>query len=226
MIPDRATLTTEYTLQYMGCVPAASRLAEIDRTIAAILANKARYEKVAMKLPNPPWFVIALIHMRESDLNFRCHLHNGDPLTARTHHVPAGRPSSGQPPFTWEESAWDALHFDHVDKEPFTSVMDICYALEAYNGWGYRDHHTPDPYLWAASNQYHSGKFIADGVFSVAASDQQLGCITVFKRMVERNVITAPGKAGEVGKVISGEVINAAEPPAATKNQAPGTKNA
>ena len=56
-----------------------------------------------------PWYVVGLIHTMESSGNFAAHLHNGDPLSARTTHVPAGRPKAGAPPFTWEESATDAL---------------------------------------------------------------------------------------------------------------------
>jgi len=39
--------------------------------------------------------------------SFKLHLHNGDPLTARTVNVPKGRPKTGQPPFAWGISAKD-----------------------------------------------------------------------------------------------------------------------
>jgi lysozyme family protein len=39
-----------------------------------------------------PWYVVAVIHNMEAGQNLRTHLHNGDSLTARTVHVPAGRP--------------------------------------------------------------------------------------------------------------------------------------
>jgi lysozyme family protein len=56
-----------------------------------------------------PWELIAALHEREAGGSFKGHLHNGDPLTGRTYHVPAGRPAKGSPPFTWEASAIDAL---------------------------------------------------------------------------------------------------------------------
>ena len=71
-------------------------------------AARARYASVSAQT-GVPWWVIGLIHMMEAGQSFRCHLHNGDPLTARTVQVPAGRPKTGQPPFIWEESAADAL---------------------------------------------------------------------------------------------------------------------
>ena len=42
-------------------------------------------------------------------MRFDQHLHNGDPLSGRTTHVPPGRPRPASPPFTWEQSAHDAI---------------------------------------------------------------------------------------------------------------------
>ena len=58
-----------------------------------------------------PWWFVAVIHDLEASRNFNAHLHNGDPLTHRTVHVPKNRPP-GNPPFTFEESARDALTLD------------------------------------------------------------------------------------------------------------------
>src|SRR4051812_1398964 len=57
---------------------------------------------------NIPWYGVGLIHYMEASQNFNKHLHNGDSLSQRTTHVPAGRPLKGTPPFTWETSAIDA----------------------------------------------------------------------------------------------------------------------
>jgi lysozyme family protein len=62
-----------------------------------IADNRARYETIGQPL-NIPWFFIGLTHYRECNLDFGKHLHNGDPLTARTVQVPAGRPLKGKPP--------------------------------------------------------------------------------------------------------------------------------
>jgi len=48
--------------------------------------------------------IAALIHAMGCGFNFACHLHNGEPLTNRTKHVPAGQPQMGTL-FSWENSA-------------------------------------------------------------------------------------------------------------------------
>ena len=85
-----------------------SRRAAVNQLAARISASRPRYEKVGKAL-GIPWYVVGIIHSLEASGNFTRHLHNGDPLTARTTHVPAGRPKTGKPPFTWEQSAIDAL---------------------------------------------------------------------------------------------------------------------
>ena len=52
---------------------------------------------------------LGIIHSLEAEFNFNTHLHNGDPLSAQTVHVPRGRPPTGNPPFQWLDSAIDAL---------------------------------------------------------------------------------------------------------------------
>jgi lysozyme family protein/peptidoglycan hydrolase-like protein with peptidoglycan-binding domain len=133
--------------------------------------------------------VIAALHQRESDADFATHLHNGDPLTARTRHVPAGRPQHGSPPFQWEESAIDALtmpnHALHLVKD--WTIERACYEIEKYNGFGYRNNHpeVKSPYLWSFSNNYQRGKYVADGRFDANAVDQQCGTMPMLRRMME-----------------------------------------
>ena len=106
------------------------------------------------------------------------HLHNGDPLTARTTHVPAGRPVAnprGEPeagprrsapnPYTWEESAADALCQKGLNAWADWTIVGSLFQLEAYNGWGYRMYHSEvlSPYLWSFTNHYTKGKYASDG---------------------------------------------------------------
>src|SRR5712691_5433636 len=98
-----------------------------------ILRGKSRYLAVE-RATGVPWFVIGLEHNREADCSFACHLHNGDNgrpdaqgrLTIRTRQVPAGRPRSS-PPWTWEESARDALAIDGLDKIADWGIEQILY---------------------------------------------------------------------------------------------------
>jgi lysozyme family protein len=150
-----------------------------------ILANLPKYEGVTAKTGVPVQF-IGPVHNRESSLRFNAHLHCGDPLTARTYHVPKGRPAKGNPPFSWEESAIDALtmppHCLHQVHD--WSVERTLFEEEKYNGWGYLKKGN-SPYLWAGTSEYHGGKYVADGKYSASAWDKQLGCVAVMKALAE-----------------------------------------
>jgi len=183
-----AALTKEYNDLFNSCEVNAGHASELEGIILRITAFQDRYQAVT----NPssvPWFVIAIIHNMECSLRFDQHLHNGDPLTARTVDDPAGRPKTGQPPFAWEVSALDALQYDGLTTWPDWSVGGICYKLEGYNGWGYRSHGINSPYLWSYSNLYTSGKYISDGKWSDAAVSRQCGAAVILRRMVEHGAI-------------------------------------
>ena len=121
----------------------------------------------------------------------KCHLHNGDPLTARTVHVPKGRPENGSPPFTWEESAADALDYDKLTNNSNWTVAGIAYAIEGYNGWGYRNYHSDvkSPYLWSFSNLYIQGKYTEDGKWSQTTVSDQCGAMVLLKVMSDKGII-------------------------------------
>lgn len=140
------------------------------------LLYKPRYDIVAAKT-GVDWLVIACIHYREASFDFTTHLHNGDPLSARTVHVPAGRPISGNPPFTWEQSAIDALQYDGADKVHTWNLNNTLYYLEKFNGFGYRKYHgINSPYLWSGTNHYTTGKYEQDGKYNADLVDKQIGC--------------------------------------------------
>jgi lysozyme family protein len=148
-----------------------------------VFEHKATYQKVNAQT-GVPWFVVGPIHYRESDFDFKTHLHNGDPLTHRTVHVPAGRPKTGHPPFEWFASAADALALDGLSKVQNWSVERICYEWELYNGWGYL-RHGPSPYLWSWTTIYRGGKFVADGEYEDDVWDKQAGCVAILKELAE-----------------------------------------
>jgi len=147
-----------------------------------ICSEKSRYHKIQEAI-GVPWYVVAIIHNMEASGNFSCHLYNGDPLTDRTYHVPKGRPVSGSPPFTWEESAIDALNYDGLNKWEDWSIPGILFNLEKYNGWGYRIHHpgVKSPYLWSGTSVYSQGKYVADGKFDSTAVSSQVGGAAILK---------------------------------------------
>jgi lysozyme family protein len=59
------------------------RQAAVDAIARKLITNKARYQSIEAQT-GVPWYMIAALHMRESDADFSTHLHNGDPLTGRT----------------------------------------------------------------------------------------------------------------------------------------------
>ena len=163
-------------------------MTEVDEVVQRILQNQNRYTSIAAQ-SNVPWYVIAVIHNMECGLDFTKHLHNGDSLKRRTVNVPAGRPKTGQPPFTFEVSAFDALKYDKLTEWNDWSIGGICYTLEGFNGWGYRARGINSPYLWSYSNLYTSGKFIRDNVWSNRAVSGQCGAAVILRRMRDKGAI-------------------------------------
>jgi len=193
-VPFTDDLRQQYQNLFSTCVVNPGRVPIANSIIARIVPNQGRYQSVAGPL-GIPWYFVAVIHNMECGLNFSQHLHNGDPLTARTVHVPAGRPPNGQPPFTWEQSATDALTFEGFANLSDWSLPVILYRLEAYNGFGYRNRTPPinTPYLWGFSNQYISGKYVADGVFDPNAVSTQCGAGVLLFQMQQNGVVTFAG---------------------------------
>jgi lysozyme family protein len=183
-------LRKEYENLFNTCVIRPERITGVEQTITVLTAGKDRYQKVS-DVQGIPWSFIAVIHNMEASLNFNRHLHNGDPLTGRTVQVPSGRPKKGNPPFTWEESAADALSLKGLSAQTDWSLAGTLYQLERYNGWGYRlyHQHVLTPYLWSYSNHYTSGKYVADGTWSDTAISKQCGSVVLLRRMAEMNLI-------------------------------------
>lgn len=159
-------------------------------------AAKARYQAVE-KSTGVPWWFIAVVHEREASQNWNTQLGQGDPLNKKSTHVPKGR----GPFVTWEEGAVDAL----VNCAPFAaknkdwSVGGALAMLEKYNGLGYASKGLPSPYVWAGTDQYTKGKYVADGVFDPNAVDKQLGVAGLLKFMgVFTNTGSAIGAGGAV----------------------------
>jgi lysozyme family protein len=183
-------LKDEYSHLWAEMAIRREKLPEVDSIVDRIVRHKDAYPAVE-RLTRVPWFAIAVIHRLEAGGDFNCHLHNGDSLIARTVHVPAGRPASGNPPFTWEESASDALHYDGLTQVTDWSIEHLAYLLEGFNGFAYRMKHpnVKSPYLWSYSNHYTSGKYVGDGQWSATAVSGQCGAMVLLKRLQERGEI-------------------------------------
>lgn len=170
-----------------------------DAAAKNVLGGMRRYREVEEDTGVPAVW-IGLTHKMEGNCNFGTHLHNGDPLSARTYHVPKGRPAalprSGKLPYTWEESAEDALRFQGYDRVGDWQLLRWLYLWEAYNGWGYYYHGINSPYLWSFSNNYTAGRYVSDGVWSSTSVSKQIGtaCLLKWMRAVDPNLSLDPVK--------------------------------
>lgn len=156
-----------------------TRAQETNATAARLLRYQTRYLDVATAT-GVPVLLLAALHNRESDANFNTYLGNGEPLNRVTRLVPKGRG-----PFpSWEAGAKDGLHVDRLDQVSDWSWPKALYYGELWNGFGPRDYHGINTgYLWAGTNHYTRGKYVADGRWDGAHVDTQLGIVPVMKRM-------------------------------------------
>lgn len=163
-----------------------TRAMSINVTARRLLSfvQDGKYAAVSDRLGIPQIF-IATSFERESSSNFRDSPAQGDPWDRVSVHVPRGRG-----PFpNWTAAAIDAYTLDHLDrvgKSNWTWAR-FCYEGELFNGFGYRAHGVHSPYDWAGSNDYTSGKYVADGVWNPNAVDQQLGIVPVARAMALMN---------------------------------------
>lgn len=144
-------------------------------------AAKARYQAIS-KSTGVPWFIIAVIHERESGQDWSKSLAQGDPWSKVSTHTPSGR----GPFSSFERAAVDALVecAPHAAKWKDWSSGGSLTLLEQYNGLGYANRGLPSPYIWAGTDQYLRGKYVADGVYDPNVVDQQLGCAALLKAMI------------------------------------------
>lgn len=194
-----AALRDEYTKLYGGMeIRQPQKKGDTDwpgRATAiamAIKKNQQRYGRVADMLvqrgaaaSDNIWVFIGIVHSMEGDLDFETHLANGDPLTARTVQEPRGLPTTGSPPFTWEEGALAALMLKKLHQLGDWSIPMLLFQFERYNGFGYRKFHAdvPTPYLWSGSTYYRVGKYVADGTWGPEAVSQQVGAAVLLNAL-------------------------------------------
>ncbi len=155
-------------------------------------ARRERYQKIEDEIC-VPWYFVGIIHGMECGFDFNKHLHNGDPLRARTVQIPRGRPVTWNPPTDWHSSAIDALRYDKFADLTDWDLARMLYRWEAYNGWRSRLlYGINTPYLWSFSNHYTKGKFVADNVWDGNAVSKQCGAAVMLKMIVETGVIGQP----------------------------------
>lgn len=197
-------LKNEYLSNWASCAIKPAWTSDLSSAVKEIKLNQTRYTKVAEET-GVPWYVIAILHCLEASFDFKTHLHNGDRLTARTIQVPAGRPKQGKPPFTWEESAIDALNFEEATGILSWDLPTLFWFLEGYNGWGYRTGAgkatTPpsrSPYIYSGTTFYDKGKYGSDGEFDPSLVSAQLGCMALLFGLVGAGLVDLATSVSQV----------------------------
>jgi lysozyme family protein len=191
---DFNVIRSEYLNLWNTMAVRPDKQAEMAAVAAKIAKGAERYQSVAAEFPNRlPWYVIGILHAMECECDFKTHLHNGDPLSARTVHVPKNRPPVWDPAWKWEVSATDAINVDGLDKVQEWSLPRILFILERYNGFGPRRRFgKATAYLWSYSNHYVRGKYVGDGQWDPEAGSKQAGAALLLKQLVDNKAISAP----------------------------------
>ena len=151
-----------------------------------IIANRSIYLPIAHFFSCPiQWFHIGCLHQMESGCDFTTYLGNGQPLNRKTTIVPVGRG-----PFnTFEAGAIDAIRQSGLNDVTDWGVGNTLYVLESFNGYGYSNFKgINSPYIFSGSNQYISGYYIADHVYSKTEVSQQIGIALILQKLISLGV--------------------------------------
>jgi lysozyme family protein len=194
---DSKTVSAENERLFSQAIIDPNRVSELERAVDVIKANKARYQTVEAAT-NVPWFFVALVHFAEGALDFSTYLGNRDPFKSVTIHVPKGR----GPFVSWEEGAIDALRLEGFvgsDLSGFLNLGRLLYRIEGMNGYGYHQHNVNSPFLWACTNLYTSGAYVAEHVFDPNAREKGCGAAALLKVLMQHEtvpvILASPGGA-------------------------------
>lgn len=195
-MPTYGEMWPEYAKQWDDAQ--RNRLTEARAAAQKAFANKARYVEAAQRFnaihgTDLPWYWIPPVHYRESDFDWNTQLAQGDPLGQVSTHVPKGQgPYFGED--AWERAAIIALETDGLDKVHDWRLEKLIYYWEKYNGWGYHSHGVPSAYVWAGTDIYEGGMFVADGQWDPNARDQRVGCVAILKSLMELDDTIKPAR--------------------------------
>jgi lysozyme family protein len=174
-----------YAKQWNRMTIKANRVNEFTGYAKQLLAHKDRYVSVE-KQTGVPWWLIAVLHLRESNANFGTYLGNGQSLKRRTTIVPKGRGPFSEPN-AFEKGAVDALRLDGLINVKDWRIEKALFWTETFNGWGYANMRPsmPSPYVFGGTNIQQPGKFIADHVFSKRVMDPQPGTAPILQMLAK-----------------------------------------
>lgn len=163
-----------YAKQWNAMKINANRINEMEALAKFAIDHKSDYKAIET-ITGVPWWMVAVIHRRESDADFGTYLGNGEPLNRKTRLVPKGR----GPFISFVDGAVDALKLDGLAHVIDWRLEKALYYCEIFNGAGYDMRGLPSPYIWGGTNQQKPGKYVADGRFSSSTWDNQPGCAPI-----------------------------------------------
>lgn len=192
----RADLEAEarYLYSRLAIVPAFAKAVDF-------VTNRAQALRSSYRGFIAPWWFVAAIHNLEGGQDLRNQILNGQEWDRVTTIVPKGK----GPFASFRESTEFALKdFSSpegypglpLDKLDWNDPGEVAFALEAWNGFGYRlpiaAATTPpnaDPYLWSGgvlddgSPVYMKGKLVSDNTFDPEAVSEQVGGMVFLKAL-------------------------------------------
>ena|SRR3984957_1064585 len=181
-----AALTGEYTRRLIAMKINEDQQEELTARVKVILTRATAHDQgqvtAATGIPKLWWMAS---FERESSSDYSTNPAQGDPWDRKSTHVPRGM----GPYENWYSAAiaaYDMSGLNKVGAENWTWEQG-CYRGEAFNGFGPRQHGRATGYLWSWSNQYNGGKYIADGIWSSSAVDQQCGMIPLMVEMLRQD---------------------------------------
>jgi len=158
---DLAKLKAANLARWSAASVTPSLIPTVDAVSHRLAAAKARYQTVEAKT-GVPWAVIAVIHERESS-------QAGPPRWPRAipginrrstfRLVVARSPHGRLPPRT----RWRSVR--RMPRSGPTGPSAARSACSSNKTASATRRGIPSPYVWATTNQYHRGKYIADGHF-------------------------------------------------------------
>lgn len=180
----------------------ADRIGAFHSTAARLCAPdaKARYQGVTDRLIEQgfqpvPWWFTAIVSEREygGPPRWDRQIGQGDPLHQVSTHDPKGRgPFLDHPDdVTPGHDAWTRCCLDAmINCGPYAAKWTdwtpggVLTLWEEYNGLGYAARGVPSAYVWSGTDQYTSGKYVADHVYRASAIDVQEGCAPILAMMM------------------------------------------
>jgi lysozyme family protein len=174
-------LSPEYT--HLLAQMKITRVNDVDATAERLLKYvDAGHYDAGCKATGVPIIVAAASFEREASSNFNLNPAQGWPLHEKSKWTPYNGPFDD-----WTTAQIAAYKIDGLDKIGAAnwSWEYGCYEEEGFNGWGYRNHGIPSPYLFGGTNIQKPGKYTSDGRFDASVMDTQLGVIPIMLRMVQ-----------------------------------------